>query len=128
MIDVSCAVIYHLEKVLIAQKSIGLDEGLWEFPGGKCRDTETIEDCVVREIREELGITVVPGKVIFVCSIDTPKYGTINLHFIECRCVETQVVLTEHSETRWVITSELHNYDFTIGDRPFVKWVRAKIK
>jgi 8-oxo-dGTP diphosphatase len=125
MINVSCAVIYHLEKVLIAQKSIGSDAGLWEFPGGKCHDNETIQQCAVREVCEELGLEVIAGDVIFINKIETTKYGSVNLHFIECSCTETRTSPSEHSNIKWLKINELNNFDFVLGDRPFVKWISS---
>lgn len=60
MIDVACAIIIDDEgKVLAAQRSESMSLPLkWEFPGGKLSKNETAEDCIVREIQEELNISV----------------------------------------------------------------------
>jgi len=63
--EVSAAIIYKEDKVLIARRSVGQKlAGYWEFAGGKKEPEETIEDCLVRELQEELNITVLPKRVI----------------------------------------------------------------
>ena len=56
----TAAIILHKKKVLIAQrkKDSWLEANKWEFPGGKVEQNETYEDCLIREIKEELGITI----------------------------------------------------------------------
>ncbi|TLY30105.1 MAG: NUDIX domain-containing protein, partial [Nitrospirae bacterium] len=67
-IQVAAGLILHEGRYLIAQRKVGVHlGGLWEFPGGKCEPGESLEDCLRRELREELGIeitTLVPFHVI----------------------------------------------------------------
>ena len=59
IIPVTCILLFHKGKVLAAQRSAEMDLPLvWEFPGGKVENGETEEDCIIREIREELGIEI----------------------------------------------------------------------
>ncbi|HER08963.1 MAG TPA: NUDIX domain-containing protein, partial [Bacteroides sp.] len=59
MTDVTCAVVVERGMVLVTQRSEQMDHPLkWEFPGGKVKEGETPESCIMREIREELGLTV----------------------------------------------------------------------
>lgn len=63
MIHVTCAIIQHKGKVLICQRSAQMNlPHKWEFPGGKIEPGESREACLVREIREELGITIRIGQ------------------------------------------------------------------
>src|ERR1700744_6143582 len=72
--EVSAALIFHGGKLLIsrrpAQAHLG---GLWEFPGGKREPGETFEACLVREIREELGVEVSVGKLFAEVRHDYPE-------------------------------------------------------
>ncbi|MGY0040798.1 NUDIX domain-containing protein [Pedobacter sp. NJ-S-72] len=60
MIDVSCAlIISHEGQILVAQRSLNMHLPLkWEFPGGKVEPGESAEDCLIREIREELAVEI----------------------------------------------------------------------
>lgn len=128
MINVACAVIYHLGKVLIAQKANGPEEGKWEFPGGKCKENETVQQCAVREVREELVLEIKAGRVVFTNYIESIKHGRINLHFIECICEDPRTQLNEHSMIKWVEFNELDSKNFVSGDVPFVHWLCCKTK
>ena len=123
MTNVACAVILFGDRFLIAQKKFGPESGLWEFPGGKCHHNETIKECAVREVKEELNLDVKPIKVLFVNSIENDRHGLINLHFIECHCVIWGAQLTEHADVRLVDQQDLESYPFTEGDIPFVRWL-----
>ncbi len=60
-LDVAVAIVFHDSKVLIARRKAGsVLGGYWEFPGGKCEQGETLEDCVRRELLEELAMHVRP--------------------------------------------------------------------
>jgi mutator protein MutT len=64
-IEVTAAIIRHEGKILITERPEGSHlEGLWEFPGGKKENNENLEECVTREIREELGIKINPCKLL----------------------------------------------------------------
>ena len=59
MLKVTCAIIIHQNKILVAQRNPNSDHPLmWEFPGGKLNPRETIRECVIREIKEELDIEI----------------------------------------------------------------------
>ena len=64
-IEVAAALIFDSDRLLIAQRPLGVHlEGLWEFPGGKREPGETYEACLLREIREELGCEVLVGSML----------------------------------------------------------------
>lgn len=123
IVDVSCAVIRHKGKVLIAQRSKNMAMPLkWEFPGGKVKEEESIEQSLIREISEELNILI---------SIDyklTPikhKYAHIHirLHPFACSFQAGNIYLSEHQEIRWVDPQELLDYDWAAADIPIVQEV-----
>ena len=65
MLEVTCAIIVHENKILICQRSAAMKMPLkWEFPGGKVEDGESKEDCLRREIWEELRIHITINKVL----------------------------------------------------------------
>ncbi len=64
VVDVAAGLIFRDGKLLITQRRTDAHlGGLWEFPGGKREPNETFEECLVRELREELGIEVVVGEL-----------------------------------------------------------------
>jgi 8-oxo-dGTP pyrophosphatase MutT (NUDIX family) len=83
------------EILIDRRKPGGKFGGLWEFPGGKIEPGETVEDCVAREIREELGIEI---------SV------TLNVHHCQHRSGEPQLI--ECDAIAWVTPAQLNEYQF----------------
>src|SRR5437588_217031 len=86
MMDVAAGLVFREGRLLITQRypdsHLG---GLWEFPGGKRELNETFEQCVGRELREELGIEVSVGDLIESVTHAYPE-KTVYLRFYRCRC------------------------------------------
>ena len=79
--EVSAALIFHDGKLLITRRHDDAHlGGLWEFPGGKREPDETFEQCLVREIREELGVEISVGKLFESVTHAYPE-KTVNLKF-----------------------------------------------
>ena len=115
-IDVTAAVIRKGEKILIARRSSGARSGLWEFPGGKQEDGETLQACLAREIREELGLDIKIGRHFMTVEHDYPDIR-IRLHCYLCETRQSPGGLTDHHETRWVKPGELAEFSFPEADR-----------
>ncbi len=118
MIYVACAIVVDGTKVLVTQRSIKMTLPLkWEFPGGKIEQNETAEECVIREIKEELNIHIhIIAKLI-------PKvfnYGSfeIELSPFVSNLVSGEVKLAEHSQFKWMEFTELSNLDWAPADIP----------
>ena len=85
--------------------------GLWEFPGGKIEASETVEECVKREIKEELGIEVtVCDRIIKIDHHYTTFKVTLFVH--HCQYVSGEPQNLESEEVRWVKIEELDRYTF----------------
>jgi 8-oxo-dGTP diphosphatase len=93
------------------RKLTGAMGGLWEFPGGKIEAGETVAECIVREIREELGIEIAVGEHLI--SIDH-TYSAFSLTLIVHNCHHLSGIPQpiECDEVKWVEVSELDNYQF----------------
>lgn len=117
MIDVTCAVIRNEEnEILVVQRSEKSDHPFkWEFPGGKLKDGETEEECIIREIREELSIDIVICRRMAWTEYD---YGHKLLRLIPfvCDTLDELPLLSEHISFRWVNPSDLKNVDFSEAD------------
>jgi 8-oxo-dGTP diphosphatase len=125
MKEVTAAIILKDNKVLIAQRTPD-DKlaGKWEFPGGKTETRETPQECLKREIREELDVEI---EVLnfFGESIYTYHGGTIKLVAFWCKWVSGEFSLNVHSHIVWVNHYELNLYDFAPADIPLVEKLKA---
>lgn len=89
----------------------GLLGGLWEFPGGKIEPGETVEECIVREIQEELGIVITVGDRLI--TIDHAySHFRVTLNVYNCRYVSGDPQPIECDEVRWVTLNEIDRYPF----------------
>jgi 8-oxo-dGTP diphosphatase len=121
MVDVSCGVIRKDGKILIARRKKGTHmENRWEFPGGKIEPGETPEQCLVRELREELGIETEVGDFITASHFHY-KEKNIRLLGYLVEYVSGEIVLNAHEEIKWVGLDDLRNYDFADADFAIVK-------
>lgn len=109
---IGVAVIWHEQRILIdRRKPEGLLGGLWEFPGGKVEPGETIENCIKREIQEELAIEIEVGdRLITVDHTYTHFRVTLNVH--HCRHISGEPQAIECDEIRWVTVDELPQFPF----------------
>ncbi len=115
-LDVVCGAILHEGKYLIAKRAKGVDEGFWEFPGGKIEPNETQEQAIIRELKEELEVDV---KVIkYLCSVDDIRTDIIiHVHAYLCEIINGDLHLNNHDEVLFVSPNELYNYQFQKADK-----------
>lgn len=116
MMEVTAAVIWQEDKFLICQrpreKYCGL---LWEFPGGKIEPGETAEECIVREIREELGVTLkIHGE--FYDTVQEHPDRVVHLHFFSTKIASGELTPLEHNAVAWVTQAETAGYEFCPAD------------
>ena len=95
-----------------ADKARGL---LWEFVGGKVEPGETKEEALVRECREELAVTVVPGAIFMDVTHVYPDL-TIHLTLFHASIAEGVPQKLEHVDIRWITVDEVDHYDFCPAD------------
>lgn len=117
-LDVCAAVIRRGNSVLLTSRPPGSHlAGYWEFPGGKIDVGESLASCIVREIREELRLDVVPGRVLTTVRHEYPE-KRIRLHCIECRVLpDAAPNPAEGQQSRWVSISELVTHELAPADR-----------
>jgi len=120
-IPVTAAVIEKDEKILIAKRKKAYMGYLWEFPGGKQKEGETLEECLKREIKEELGIDIAVGS--FLCSVKhiLNCQSAIELYAFKAIPLSYEFHLKDHDEIRWVEVEELPAYRFFEPDRMIVR-------
>ena len=128
MIDVTCAIIISDGIVLIAQRGAGMVRaGRWEFPGGKIVEGESREECIVREIKEELSIDIA---VIEWLTPVEHSYPDVRIRLMPCFAEITggTINLTEHSKYEWVKAENLLTYDLSPADVAVVEQVLLQTK
>lgn len=123
VLRVAAAVICRDRRILIARRS-GADplSGYWEFPGGKIHPGETPEDCLVREIREELGMNVA---IVSALGSHEHRYAyrAVRLIFFAAKPVSGRPRLIAHDSIAWVYPDALKDYAFAPADRPMVRHI-----
>lgn len=118
--QVTAAIIKDNDKYLICQRGVE-DECnlLWEFPGGKLEEGESLEECIIREIKEELDLEI-EVQDIFTRSIY--HFGHKEIHFTvyNATIIAGHMKLNVHNDARWVTIHELDLYEFMPADIEFV--------
>lgn len=124
-IAVTAGIIERDGRVLIARRGPGDPlAGKWEFPGGKVEPGETPEQCLVRELREELGIETQVGERVAVSVHDYGR-GAIELHAYRVWILAGEPEPREHEALAWAPIAELDRYDFAAADLPIVRRLMA---
>ncbi len=121
MINVTCAIIFFDNKILVTQRSEKMKLPLkWEFPGGKLEDRESEIDCIKREIKEEINIEI---EILEKISNSIYDYGTFKINLIPfiSKYVSGEIILTEHKDFKLLDISELLNLDWAEADLPIVE-------
>ena len=119
-IVVTAAVIERDDRFLVTRRQQGVHlEGHWEFPGGKCEAGESLDACLVRELREELDVEAQVGEEVLVT---THPYAdrSVELHFFRCDLKgEPRPLLGQ--EMRWATREELATLEFPPADAALIQ-------
>ena len=127
-IEVSAALIFRGGKLLITQRHpqahLG---GLWEFPGGKREPDETFEQCLVREIHEELGVEISVGELFESVTHACPG-KTVHLKFFVCRLLGGEPQPLGCKAVKWAGKSELEEHEFPAADAKLLGKLRDALE
>ncbi|MED4754588.1 8-oxo-dGTP diphosphatase MutT [Brevibacillus choshinensis] len=127
MIEVAAAIIQNTQgQLLIARRKKGkFQEGMWEFPGGKIEQGETVEACLQRELREEMNISIKPYELF---GVNDHFYGSnhIRLFAHMAKYISGEISLVDHDEYRWVERDQLQEYLFAPADIKFVEMLQKE--
>lgn len=126
-INVAAAIIRDGNKILSCQRGYGEFKDGWEFPGGKLEPGETGEQAIVREIQEELEVTI--GNLEYLCTVEH-DYETFHLSM---QCYLAKIKSGEfkehaHEDVRWLSVEEIWNVDWLPADVKVVEELLKKIK
>ncbi|HEX5399234.1 MAG TPA: 8-oxo-dGTP diphosphatase MutT [Verrucomicrobiae bacterium] len=126
-IEVSAALIFHKGKLLITQRHADAHlGGLWEFPGGKCEADETFEHCLIREIREELGVEISVGE-LFEEIVHDYAEKSVHLKFFICELISGEPKTLDCAAFKWVSKSELDKFKFPAADARLLKKLQTLV-
>ena len=127
-VDVVAALLWDEKKFMICQRPEGKSRGLlWEFVGGKREPGETLQEALVRECMEELGITVKVGN-LFMEVLHEYRDIFIWLSLFHCTVDEGVPKKLEHNDIRWISPSEIPDYSFCPADADILKEILRKYK
>lgn len=121
IVEVAAGLVYCEGRYLISRRNPGVHlAGFWEFPGGKCEVGETLEECLRRELFEELGIRIdvpIPFQIIR----HEYEEKIVELHFFRCQIETGRATAIDCAEIRWVWPHELGDFEFPPADRPIIE-------
>jgi mutator protein MutT len=115
-VEVAAGLVFRDGQLLITQRHADAHlGGLWEFPGGKRELQESFEQCLARELREELGIDVLVGELVESLTHAYPD-KTVHLRFYRCQWLRHEPQTLGCTDFKWVRAGELKSYDFPAAD------------
>lgn len=126
--DVAAAVTTAADGTVLVAKRRADDMlgGLWEFPGGKCEDSENLRECLVREMEEELGVTVKVGRLL--TTVDHAyTHLRITLHAYWCRLAEGEPACLDCAALQWVLPARMDELPMSVVDRKVAEAVKVKM-
>lgn len=125
-IKVAAAVIYDGDRILSCQRSYGEFKDGWEFPGGKLEPGETAEQAVVRELHEELDVTI--GDLEHLCAVEY-DYDTFHLSMecFTCKIVAGTIEERVHENMAWLDVAHLWDVDWLPADVEVVRQLEERL-
>lgn len=126
MTEVVAALIWDGNRFLACQRPAHKARGLlWEFVGGKVEPGETKEEALVRECREELGVTVAVGDVFMEVTHEYPDL-TVHLTLFHAKIAEGTPQKLEHNDIRWLTVEEIDDFPFCPADVDILERLKKK--
>ncbi len=121
-IPVTCAIIIHQNKILVAKRSITMSQsGYWEFPGGKVENHESKEDCLRREIKEELGLEILIKSKLTPSTFEYSSEKIVELFPFICDWLSGDIQVLEHEKVMWIGIEEVDNLHWAPADLPICR-------
>lgn len=119
---VVAAIIIDNDKILATQRGYGEFKGLWEFPGGKIENSESKEEALIREIKEELNGDIKIEKFALNIKFQYPSF------FLDMDCYECTlnggIELLEHMNAKWLSKEELDSVEWIPADIDAVNYLK----
>ena len=126
-VHVACAIIERDGLVLSALRSASMNLPLkWEFPGGKIEAGESREECLRRELVEEMGVQIEVGRALTPATHDYPSF-TVTLYPYVCSIVSGKITLFEHSAVSWLPAARMLELDWADADLPVIAEYQRRV-
>ena len=125
--DIALAIILHPSDntILIAQRRSDVHlANFWEFPGGKQRSGETLEECIRRESLEEVGLVISIIEQWPSIPFTYPE-RTVVLHPFLCRAETSEAQPLDNQQVAWVATVDLGDYAFPEANRSLITYLKS---
>ena len=122
-IKVVAAIILHEGRVFATQRGYGEFKDGWEFPGGKVEDGESLENALIREIREELDTEIEVGELLDTVEYDYPQFHLSMACFL-CTIKSGNLVLKEHEAAKWLDSHTLDSVEWLPADQVLIGKIR----
>ncbi len=125
-IHVSAAIIMKDNKIFVTQRGYGEFKDWWEFPGGKIEEGETPEECLKREIKEELKADINIDKYLCTVEYDYPNFH-LKMECFICSLIYGHLELVEAEDAKFITKDQLDNIDFLPADLLVAKELKKSI-
>ena len=126
-IKVVAAILINNGKVFATQRGYGEFQGGWEFPGGKVENGETVENALVREIKEELDTEIDVQELLDKIEYDYPEFH-LSMDCFLCTIKSGNLVLKEHKAAKWLTSEELDTVEWLPADQSLLEKIEKYLK
>ena len=117
-VHVACGILEQDGLILTAQRSMTTNLPLkWEFPGGKIEMGETPEQCLIREMKEELDVEITVDRGLTPTTHAYPDF-TVTLYPFTCHLRAGAITMNEHHALRWIAPGQMGELDWAEADLP----------
>ena len=126
-LNVVAAIIKKDNKILATKRGYGEFINMWEFPGGKIEGSETKEEALIREIKEELDCTIKPTKFALNIENQSPTF------YLKMSCFEATIQkgtpkLLEHNDARWLSKDQLDEVNWIPADIQIIDYLKETME
>ena len=116
----------NIEVLLMQRRHSMSFGGAYAFPGGKLELGETLQECIKRELKEELGIEAEVGDLYMHYNYEYPHIS-YDLHFFKIRKYKGTIIKTAHDKLEWAKLEDFYRYNFLPGDNPLIDKLKQEL-